>query len=180
MENVLIEYKDIKLVELSNSHKMLLLSWLTDSRVLDFWEGEKEVFDLARIESDFYSVEVFDITRAIIKFNGQEIGYIQMYTLTDEMKVEYKYSGSEKCGAIDCFVGVPELWGKGIGSKFLVLAKEFLFKKGVESIIIDPHCDNLRAIKCYEKVGFSKVKLLPKHELHNGKYVDCYLMICKL
>ena len=38
----------------------------------------------------------------------------------------------------------------------------------------DPQAWNERAIRCYEKCGFKKVKLLPKHELHEGEYRDCW------
>ena len=38
---------------------------------------------------------------------------------------------------------------------------EYLTKeKNAEIIILDPHADNPRAIRCYEKVGFEKIKFL--------------------
>ena len=43
-------------------------------------------------------------------------------------------------------------------------------------MILDPHQDNVRAIKCYQKAGFRIIKSLPEHELHEGKMRDCYLM----
>ena len=49
-------------------------------------------------------------------------------------------------------------------------------KKHADIIILDLYVDNLRAIRCYEKVGFKKIKFLPKYELHDGEMVDCYLM----
>jgi aminoglycoside 6'-N-acetyltransferase len=36
--------------------------------------------------------------------------------------------------------------------------------------------DYNRAIRCYEKAGFTNIKLLPKHESHEGEYKDCWLM----
>ena len=109
------------------------------------------------------------------------MGYLQMYFLDKAQQSEYSYSGGEKkVSALDLFIGVPELWGKGIGGKVVKLAKEYLATLGAEVIIIDPHADNIRAIKCYEKAGFKKLKVLNEHELHNGKLVDCYLMECCL
>jgi len=53
----------------------------------------------------------------------------------------------------------------------------YLFRdKGARKIVIDPQARNLRAIRCYEKCGFRKVKLLPAHELRVGKMEDCWLM----
>ena len=48
--------------------------------------------------------------------------------------------------------------------------------KGAQKIVLEPQSWNQRAIKCYEKSGFKKVKLLPKQELHEGELKDCWLM----
>ena len=78
---------------------------------------------------------------------------------------------------VDQFIGEPEFWGKGIGTDFMKLVLSYLFNdKSANAVILDPHADNKRAIRCYEKVGFKIVKSLPKHELHDGEMVDCYLM----
>ena len=54
---------------------------------------------------------------------------------------------------------------------------EFLRKKrNADAVILDPHKDNKRAIKCYEKAGFRIIKELPNHEMHEGIKKDCYLM----
>ena len=81
---------------------------------------------------------------------------------------------------VDQFIGEPEFWGKGIGTNFMKLLTQYLFnKKGADAVILDPHTNNQRAIRCYQKVGFDVIKLLPQHELHDGEMVDCYLMECK-
>jgi aminoglycoside 6'-N-acetyltransferase len=35
---------------------------------------------------------------------------------------------------------------------------------------------NTRAIRCYEKAGFQKVRLLPRNELRDGEWRDAWLM----
>ena len=154
------------------------MKWLTDKRVLNFWEGKNSVFDLARITKDFYSKEDVEVIRGIIEYNKKSIGYIQMYKLNEELLNEYEYPLTNKVVyGIDQFIGEPEYWGKGIGTEFMSLVQHYLTKeKGAQTVILDPHADNLRAIRCYEKVGFTKIKFLPQHELHDGKMVDCYLM----
>jgi len=49
----------------------------------------------------------------------------------------------------------------------------------VDKVVMDPQAWNVRAISCYEKCGFEKVKLLPKHEWHEGKMQDCWPMVKK-
>lgn len=46
----------------------------------------------------------------------------------------------------------------------------------VQKIVLDPQSRNKRAIACYEKSGFKKIKILPNHELHEGHLQDCWLM----
>ena len=48
--------------------------------------------------------------------------------------------------------------------------------EGARSVILDPHADNPRALRCYEACGFRKLKLLEKHEMHEGERRDCWLM----
>lgn len=173
----IIKEKEISLRLLSEQDKHLLLKWLTDERVLNFWEGKSVIFDLTRIKEDFYSEEE-GLIRAIIEYQGKAIGYLQMYKLDNEALKEYSYQSKNKVVyGIDQFIGEPEYWGKGIGTNFMKLVLQYLTNyKGAEIVILDPHADNPRAIRCYEKVGFNKIKFLPKHELHDGEMVDCYLM----
>jgi aminoglycoside 6'-N-acetyltransferase len=41
---------------------------------------------------------------------------------------------------------------------------------------MDPRIKNARAIKCYKRCGFKKVKILPKNELHKGVYQNCWMI----
>ena len=174
----IIKEKEISLRLLNEQDKNLLLKWLTDERVLNFWEGKSAVFDLDRITEDFYGEENVEVIRTIIEYQGQAIGYLQMYKLDNEALEEYSYQSTNKViYGVDQFIGEPEYWNKGVGTKFMRLVLQYLTNsKGAEIVILDPHADNPRAIRCYEKVGFKKIKFLPKHELHDGEMVDCYLM----
>ena len=174
----IIKKDKIGLRLLEDNDKTLLLKWLTDERILNFWEGKSSVFDLDRITEEYYSEEEVEIIRAIIEYDGKSIGYVHMYKLNDDLLNEYEYPLTDKVVyGIDQFIGEPEYWDKGIGTKFMKLVLQYLTKeKNADIIILDPHADNPRAIRCYEKVGFKKIKFLPKHELHDGEMVDCYLM----
>ena len=43
-------------------------------------------------------------------------------------------------------------------------------------VILDPHQNNPRAVRAYQKAGFRIIKPLPAHELHEGVMEDCWLM----
>ena len=167
---------------LEDCDKKLLLKWLNDERVLDYWEGRNAIFDLDRIEEDFYSDEACEMERAIIEYEGKSIGYIQMYEVGKELYKEYEYVNTgKKVYAFDLFIGETDYWNKGIGSKLLQMVKEYLKVFWLaEILIVDPHTDNLRAVHVYKKLGFKIIKELKSHEMHEGKLVDCYLMECSL
>ena len=83
--------------------------------------------------------------------------------------------------AMDQFIGEPACWNKGIGSSFLRLMSAFLKEaKAADVILLDPRKSNPRAIRAYEKAGFRIVKSLPAHELFEGRWEDCWLMVKEL
>jgi aminoglycoside 6'-N-acetyltransferase len=89
----------------------------------------------------------------------------------------YSVEDIERVYGIDLFIGEPDWWNKGIGTKAVsLLIKHLCFTMGARRVVIDPHINNPRAIRCYEKCGFKKIKVLPEHEWHEGMYVDCWLM----
>lgn len=175
--NITLQSGPVALRPLRPSDAPLLLRWLTDLRVLEYWEGPHTVFTPERIQEDFF-VDEWNASRCVIEYGGQPVGYIQAYQLDEEMFGEYEYPCTDrKAFGIDQFIGEPELWGKGVGRQFVQLICQHLHTHaGAQAVVLDPHAGNERAIRCYEACGFRKVKLLPKHELHDGVLVDCWLM----
>ena len=96
----------------------------------------------------------------------------------DELYSDYHYpKTNEIVYGMDQFIGEPEYWSKGIGSKYTKMIFEFLKKeRNANAVILDPHKNNPRAIRSYQKSGFRIIEDLPEHELHEGKKEDCYLM----
>jgi aminoglycoside 6'-N-acetyltransferase len=61
--------------------------------------------------------------------------------------------------AIDIFIGSPELWGKGIGSKAIIALKQYLFNELKATMLFaDPEETNIRSIRCWEKAGFNLLR----------------------
>lgn len=146
--------------------------WLTDSRVLEFYDGRDCALPLKRVPEK-YSPRVLaeeGVTACLLVLEDRPIGYLQFYAIPEE-------SGAGGVFGMDQFVGEVELWNRGLGIRVVRLMLEYLFEvEGASRVVLDPHADNLRAIRCYEKCGFRKVKLLPAHELHEGEYRDCWRM----
>ena len=159
----------------------VLLKWMTDMRVLEFYEGRDKRYTPELIQEDFFEDDEEDggnMIKAILEYDGKSIGYGQIYGITGEAYEEYGYENrNETVYGIDQFIGEPDYWNRGIGTEYLRIVLKYLREeKGADAVILDPHQDNARAIKCYQKTGFRIIKSLPEHELHEGKMRDCYLM----
>lgn len=157
----------------------LLARWLSDARVLNYYEGRDNPFTLEQVREK-YAPRVLageNVTPCIIEFECQPLGYLQFYPADVE---EYHFEECGKAYALDLFIGEPAYWGRGIGTQIVRLLLVYLFEQvGADWVLIDPHVDNPRAVRSYEKAGFRKIKILPAHEMHEGRLVDCWLMAAR-
>ncbi|ESU33528.1 hypothetical protein G3A_05820 [Bacillus sp. 17376] len=166
------QFGTLKVCRLEEKDKLLLAKWLSTPAVLEFYEGRDNSFDVEKVERVFYSSDD-DEVKCIIEYEGNLIGYIQYYELDEATKKEYGYESGRIFGT-DQFIGEVDYWNRGIGTLLVTSMTEFLFTQmKADKVVMDPQVWNERAIKCYEKCGFKKVKLLPKHELHEGELRDC-------
>jgi aminoglycoside 6'-N-acetyltransferase len=58
---------------------------------------------------------------------------------------------------VDLYIGEPDMLDRGHGSALLRQQCDRLFAAGVPAIGTDPHPDNIRARRAYEKAGFVPV-----------------------
>jgi aminoglycoside 6'-N-acetyltransferase len=159
-----------------------LAKWLSDPRVLEFYEGRDHPLTPQQ------ATETFNPTRmnaegeipCLILVDDRPVGYIQYYQVPDEQRFAYDLPAQGIIFGLDLFIGEPELWGHGVGKQTVNLMLDYLFsRQNASQVVLDPHASNLRAIRCYEACGFQKIKLLPAHERHEGSWRDCWLMGAK-
>lgn len=158
----------------------LLARWLSDARVLEFYEGRDHPFSLTDVMKKF-SPRVLnaDGVQACLIFAADvPVGYLQYEQLHPDDLREYSLPLDQTAYGLDLFIGEAELWGQGLGRRAVKLASDWLFAhRQADCVTLDPHADNERAIRSYATCGFERIRLLPKHELHEGRWLDCWLMI---
>lgn len=154
-----------------------LSRWLSDPRLLEYYEGRDHPMDeegvVAKYRTRMLGDE--DVEPCFVLRGGSPIGYVQIYPAPPEVLAHLP--SSTDAWAIDLFIGEPELWDQGIGTKLVTAVVEYLFEwRGAVTVTIDPRVDNPRAVRTYEKAGFTKLVVLPRHELHEGEWRDCWLL----
>jgi len=108
-------------------------------------------------------VEGRDTTRPfLILLDGAPAGYIQVWTIADQLKEPWLSEApwmtevpADSVG-VDISIGAATQLSRGLGSKVVRLFAERLRVEGHATILIDPSVTNLRAIRAYEKAGFRK------------------------
>lgn len=163
---------------LRDTDKQLLVKWLSDPKVLQYYEGRDRPHDLEMVNEHFYNRTDDQVTGCIVEYDGAEIGFIQFYSIDDAEKEEYGYTGlAETIYGTDQFIGETDYWNQGIGKILVASMVEFLInEKAADRVVMDPQACNKRAISCYEKCDFKKVKFLLEHEKHEGELRDCWVM----
>ncbi len=154
-----------------------MVKWLSDPRVLQFYEGRDNEFNEESVQKKFLNRND-DVSRCLVEYQGEKVGYIQFYPLNPQDKENLGYvDEAERIYGIDQFIGESSDWNKGLGTKLVKTVVSYLIKNhNADRVVLDPRVDNTRAIRCYQKCGFSSVKVLHEHEYHEGQYHDNYLM----
>ncbi|MBR6790248.1 MAG: GNAT family N-acetyltransferase [Oscillospiraceae bacterium] len=134
-----------------------LTRWLQDDRVTRWAWAEGVPWDLGKVTEEFADVTGTDGTLGcMVLYRGEPAGYLQFYPLEgDSYKAGPEVIETLRGGyGIDFFIGLPELWDKGIGSRVIGLAAEYLRGQGVKLLTADPALDNPRSLHFWQKNGF--------------------------
>ncbi|WP_426453011.1 GNAT family N-acetyltransferase [Paenibacillus sp. S-38] len=175
---ILFRSNPLTVRQLQDTDAPLLQRWLNDPELLRYYEGRDRPYTMEMIQADFYDQDD-PAAKCILEHSGKPIGYVQYYTVDGDERAEYglEEQAGERCFGMDQFIGEPAYWNQGVGEQWMRGMLRFLAEEhGAERVVMDPQAWNERALACYGKSGFRKVKLLPAHEWHEGALRDCWLM----
>lgn len=176
LDPVVIEDDEFKVRQLTEADIPNIARWLSDERVLEYYGGRDRPFGTDRGAEHYLQTD--RLVRCIVEWQGEPIGYEQVYPLTAEEKAEYDLESHPDVWGMDQYIGEPDLWDRGLGTRFVLLVASYLQNQGSDRIVTtDPRVNNPRATRCYEKAGFERVRVVPHHELHEGEWCDCWLMV---
>lgn len=134
----------------------MLLEWLNRPHLLEWW-GPARTMEEVR-ETYLPRIAGEDAARPFIaSLGGVAAGYIQSYRAGAVPGWWPDAPGPGVMG-IDQFLADGDRLGRGLGTAMVSQFVGRLFEdSGVTEVRLDPHPDNRRAIRCYEKAGFRSV-----------------------
>lgn len=146
-----------------------LLTWLTDERVLQHVYDEDAPWDMEKIRDNFAENADPDneVTGWMICADDAPVGYMQHYPVTGDsyrFTEEVPYALLAGAFGTDMFIGVPELWRKGIGRKAIDLLAVHLRQQGVTRLCADPATDNDHGMAFWPRAGFVPVGAVPEYD----------------
>lgn len=174
---ILFQKQEISVRQLEPEDASLLVKWLSNPAVLEYYEGRDRPHNMGLVQQHFFENRE-GITQCIVQFNQADIGFIQFYEIDEEEREKYDYSNDDgQIYGMDQFIGETDFWNRGIGTRLIKVVVNYLIEhRAVNKIVMDPQAWNTRALRVYEKNGFVKKKYLEKHEWHEGEYRDCWLI----
>jgi aminoglycoside 6'-N-acetyltransferase len=127
----------------------MIRQWLAMPHVVEWWGDPDEQFELVSSDLADPAMEQFIVTT-----DDDPFGYLQCYDLRAWPTAAF---GPQPDGTrgIDQFIGKPEMVDRGHGSGFIRSFVDELLRNGIPRVITDPAPENSRAIRAYQKAGFS-------------------------
>lgn len=123
----------------------LVRRWQAEPQVRAWW-GEDDPFDAGDLADPRVRLWIVD-------WDGVPFAFLQDYDVHGWKGHHFGYLPKGARG-IDQFIGEPGMLGQGHGPAFIRQRVAALFAAGAPVIGTDPHPDNARAIRAYEKAGF--------------------------
>jgi aminoglycoside 6'-N-acetyltransferase-1b/aminoglycoside 6'-N-acetyltransferase-2 len=139
----------------------MLHRWLNAPHIVEWWGGERPT--LEQVQRD-YMLRVLArerVTPYIGMLGDEPFAYAQSYVVMGAGDGWWEDETDPGVRGIDQSIAYPELLGIGLGTRLVCALVDLLFSDpAVTKIQTDPAPANHRAIRCYEKAGFRRVKVI--------------------
>lgn len=141
----------------------MLHDWLNRPHI-DEWWGADDARPTFEQVCEKYMPRIMEseaVTPYIVELDGEPIGYAQSYVAMGRDDGWWENETDPGVRGIDQFLANAEQLGRGLGTQLVRALVTLLFSDPtVTKIQTDPSPKNLRAIRCYEKAGFVKQRVI--------------------
>ena len=166
----MFENKIIKLRKLSTNDYSTYHNWRNDIEVMKTTSPQLDIYTLEETEQFISVIASQANAKGYMiehKESGQTVGIVSL------INIDYKNRSAE-C-ILD--IGAREMWGKGIGTSAMSLILGFAFYElNLHRVYLQVFSFNERAIKLYEKMGFTHDGKFREAIYRDGRWHDTVIM----
>lgn len=142
---------------LAETDLSMIQEWIQRPHVARWWA---EPSTLEEVRDEYRPIlDGRSSTRAYIAtLGGDPVGFIQAYVVQGSGDGWWEDENDPGARGTDQFLADAALLNRGLGTAMIkAFVQKLLDDPCVTKIQVDPSPDNLRAIRCYSKVGFKRV-----------------------
>lgn len=166
----MFENKIIKLRKLSTNDYSTYHNWRNDIEVMKTTSPQLDIYTLEETEQFISVIASQANAKGYMiehKESGQTVGIVSL------INIDYKNRSAE-C-ILD--IGERDMWGKGIGTSAMSLILGFAFYElNLHRVYLQVFSFNERAIKLYEKMGFTHDGKFREAIYRDGRWHDTVIM----
>lgn len=126
----------------------MLRRWLEEPHVRRWWGDPGE--EVAAFAAELDAGTGADLN--IVSHGGAPFAYAQSWDVVEEPALADQPAGTR---GVDCFIGVPEMLGRGHGMRMIAAYAAHLFSQGTPRLITNPLAENEIGTRAYRAAGFA-------------------------
>jgi len=163
----MLEGKLVRLRAPERGDLPVFVRWINDPEVTEFLQFEPPM-SIEDEEIWFqHMVQSKDRTFAIETKDGRLIGNIGL------MGLDLRNRKTE----VGIMIGEKDMWSQGYGSDAMLVLLRYLFEEmNINRVGLYADVSNHRALRSYEKCGFSREGVVRQYRFKDGRYLDSVLM----
>lgn len=150
----------------------ILARWRSDERIMESYAVYRGAVSEAQVREEFLpkghdrprdqgTGRFYEYQACIVEEQGRAVAFVQYHRLRTSDADLIGYPRGERSYEMDLFVGDPNRWGRGLGTRAIVIARDFLREhRGAVRVLAVPYADNARSIRAFEKAGFHVARTL--------------------
>ncbi|MBN2738488.1 MAG: GNAT family N-acetyltransferase [Spirochaetales bacterium] len=151
-----------------------------DYRLLQKWLNQQEIGEYLGIEEEQSLEQVKTLYPAnkwkspfMIVHDSIKVGFIHLLGFTENQNIRHQLAPDARTLSFDIAIGEMKAQSKGIGQLALASLVQMVQQYYRDDfLVLDTLPWNLKAIRCFEKSGFTQWAVLKNHEFRKGSWVD--------